>query len=154
MYRTWTDDDLINAIKESKTISDVVRKVGLKSNFSGNHQSIRMRIKELDLDISHFSECIHKKLNTSKKIPLSKILIKDSAYKNSTGLKRRLINEGIISEKCSECDITHWNGEKLSLHLDHINGINNDNRIENLRLLCPNCHSLTPTYCRGQRVKK
>ena len=67
-------------------------------------------------------------------------------------LKKRLIDEGHIDCKCSWCGITDtWNGKPIVLHLDHINGINNDNRIENLRLLCPNCHSQTDTFCHKNR---
>lgn len=61
-------------------------------------------------------------------------------------VKHRLIAEGRVKEACFECGITSWQGRKLSLVLDHINGINNDNRIENLRLLCPNCNSQTDTF--------
>jgi len=54
---------------------------------------------------------------------------------------------------CDKCQISSWLGEKIVLELDHINGVNNDNRIENLRFLCPNCHSLTPTF-RGRNINK
>ena len=63
-------------------------------------------------------------------------------------LKNRLIKEGRIENQCSWCDITDtWNGKPIILHLDHVNGISNDHRLENLRLLCPNCHSQTDTWC-------
>ena len=68
-------------------------------------------------------------------------------------LKERLVKEKYLEYKCAECGITEWNGKPLSLHLDHINGINNDHRIENLRFLCPNCHSQTNTYA-GKNKKK
>ncbi len=82
------------------------------------------------------------------KIPLSEILIKQSGYRGSTSLlKRRLIEAGLLNQRCSRCELKSWLDEPISLHLDHINGSRNDHRLENLRLLCPNCHSQTPTYC-------
>ena len=69
-------------------------------------------------------------------------------------LKERLVKEGILEYKCAECGISKWNNKPLSLHLDHINGINNDHRIENLRFLCPNCHSQTDTYAGKNRKHK
>ena len=69
-------------------------------------------------------------------------------------LKERIIKENLIEYKCDFCNNNgDWNGEKLSLHIDHKNGINNDNRIGNLRFLCPNCHSQTSTYS-GKNNKK
>lgn len=63
-------------------------------------------------------------------------------------IKRYIINKKLINYQCSECNISdRYNNKLIVLHLDHINGIYNDNRIENLRFLCPNCHSQTDTYC-------
>lgn len=64
----------------------------------------------------------------------------------SDKLKIRLINEGYLDEECTICNRTQWYGEAIPLQLDHINGNNDDNRLENLRLLCPNCHAQTPQY--------
>ncbi len=69
---------------------------------------------------------------------------------NGNRLVKRLLQKG-VSYRCVICGINEWQGQRLSLHLDHINGINNDNRFENLRLLCPNCHSQTPTYSNRAR---
>lgn len=86
-----------------------------------------------------------------KRIPLENILILGSSYNRFT-LKIRLIEESLFEEKCYECGISpDWNGKRLCLQLDHINGISNDNRLENLRLLCPNCHSQTETFA-GRRL--
>lgn len=73
--------------------------------------------------------------------------MEDSDYLNSWALKKRLLAEGLLEERCAECGISEWNGRPLSLHLDHINGDRRDQRLENLRFLCPNCHSQTETYC-------
>lgn len=67
-------------------------------------------------------------------------------YSSRASVRRAILKENLIEYKCSECNVKTWNGKILSLHLDHINGINNDNRLENLRFLCPNCHSQTETY--------
>jgi 5-methylcytosine-specific restriction endonuclease McrA len=87
-----------------------------------------------------------------KIIAYSKVLVENSTYKREN-LKRRLIEDGILEYKCSICGINEWNNKKIVLEIDHINGINNDNRIENLRLLCPNCHSQTEHF-RGRNKKK
>jgi len=63
-------------------------------------------------------------------------------------LKKRLVKEGILEYNCSSCGIgDEWNGKPITLQLDHINGVNNDHRLDNLRMLCPNCHSQTDTWC-------
>ena len=67
-------------------------------------------------------------------------------YATRASVRKRIMKENLLPYECNECKISEWNSKKLSLHLDHINGINGDNRIENLRFLCPNCHSLTETY--------
>lgn len=72
---------------------------------------------------------------------------------NTHDTKLRLIKLGIFSNKCNTCSITDWNGKPLSLHLDHIDGNPRNNLISNLRLLCPNCHSQTDTYC-GKNVNR
>lgn len=69
------------------------------------------------------------------------ILVENSTYLSIARLKERLVNETDMTYKCAICGIDSWMGQPLSLHLDHINGINNDHRLENLRFLCPNCHS-------------
>jgi len=80
------------------------------------------------------------------KIPLSEVLIENSTYARHA-LKKRLIEEKLLEYKCqSSSNEGTWNGYRLSLHLDHVNGIFNDNRLANLRFLCPNCHSQTDSY--------
>lgn len=87
-------------------------------------------------------------------IPLAKILVENSTYKSSK-LKRRCIEAGLLEDKCFECgNGPVWNKKPLVLQLDHINGVRSDNRIENLRILCPNCHTQTPTYAAKNRSNK
>lgn len=76
---------------------------------------------------------------------LEEILVENSPY--STGnARKRLLSSGTKAKACEECGITEWNGKSITFALHHINGINNDHRLENLCLLCPNCHSQTETY--------
>lgn len=78
---------------------------------------------------------------------MEEILVENSTYLNRAKLKERLVRDNLLKYECSVCGNTgEWNNKFLSLQLDHINGINNDNRIENLRFLCPNCHSQTDTF--------
>lgn len=88
------------------------------------------------------------------KIPLNEIIEGKHSYYKTGHLKHRLIEAKIFEDRCFECGLsTEWNGKPIVLHLDHINGINNDHRLENLRLLCPNCHSQTSTWC-GKNINR
>lgn len=145
--KNWTNEDLINAIKTSLTKSDVLRKLGLKIK-AGNYDTINKYIKTLGIDTTHMTGKSHGKTKKEKK-PLEEVMIKNSTYSRAC-LKKRLIKEGILKNKCSECGLeNNWNGKPITMVLDHINGKNDDNRLENLRLLCPNCNSQTDTFCKG-----
>lgn len=81
------------------------------------------------------------------KATLEEILVQNSTYSNTHRVKLKLIEACLLENKCSICSLgNEWNGKTISLQLDHINGVNNDNRLSNLRILCPNCHSQTETY--------
>ena len=138
-----SDEEFIKIVEEANSYSDCLRSLGLRTNGGSSTDILKRRIKELKCDTSHF----HLKGGGNQaKYSMEEILIENSSYDNIASLKRRLLNEGYLEYKCSECGISEWNGKPLSLHLDHINGKHNDHRIENLRFLCPNCHSQTDTY--------
>lgn len=142
------NEDFIKYVNESDTYTDVLKKCGYK-NF-GNAKTVKKRIILLNLSTEHF---VKYKLPTTSKRLLESILI-ENIHLNSTDLKKRLIKELNWEYKCAECGISEWNNKKISLELDHINGIHTDNRIENLRLQCPNCHSQTPTFRALNKEKK
>lgn len=154
IWTKFNDDEFANIVANAFTYKEVMLKCGLKSK-GYNNKTLKNRIISLGLDISHFIPH-HRNMVISNKataFTLDSILVENSAY-NRTRLKSRLLSAGIFSYKCSMCDNDGiWNGSPLTLQLDHINGIYDDNRLENLRLLCPNCHSQTNTFA-GKSPKK
>lgn len=157
--RKWTDEQLIEAVNTSKNYSQVLEKLGLKL-CGGTHANIKLNIKRLNLNTEHFSLsgwCTgrhHERLISFVKIPTEKILVKDSQYTSTYTLKKRLFKEGLLEEKCSCCGLgNEWQGKFISLQLDHKDGDRCNNQLENLRILCPNCHSQTESFA-GKRKKK
>lgn len=142
----WTNKELAFAVKNSETKAQVLEKIGL-SKHSHNYNIINKYIKKLNLDISHFNPG---KYSYAKPYPDKDVFKKCSTYKTSK-LYKRLVKMG-REERCEMCGLeTVWNNKPIRLQVHHINGINNDHRLENLRFLCPNCHSQTKTYCRGHK---
>jgi hypothetical protein len=154
--RTWTDEQLTDAVGAAQSVADVLRALGLRP-VGGNYKSIKPHLERLGLTTDHFrgqAWSAGKKLGPNgTATPLDEILVAKSSYTSTYNLKHRLLSAGMLAYECVVCGLSEWLGDPLSLHLDHINGDNRDNRIENLRLLCPNCHSQTDTYC-GKNVKK
>ena len=137
-----SDGEFIELVNKCSCISDVLKELGYSTNGnSWGTQIVKERMEKLNI---FFIKQNHYKQD-NKALPLEKILIKDSEY-NRTKLKTRLVKEGLKEYKCECCGISEWNGKPLTLQLHHINGIHNDNRLSNLQLLCPNCHSQTENF--------
>lgn len=142
-----TDEQFVNIIKESVNISEVLFKLGYTTaGNSWGFSQIKKRMIDLRLDHSIFKgKSAYRVTQKQKEITSDKLLCINCNH-NRNVLRRYILINNLLSYQCSQCGITTWQNKTLSLDLDHINGINNDNRIENLRFLCPNCHSQTTTY--------
>ena len=146
--RTWTNDQLVKAVASNFSIASVLRDLGLKVT-GANYGTVHRTVKELNLSTSHWTGQGHlrgKTHNWNAVVSLETALVENSPYVSTYNLKKRLLKAGLLAYNCSECGINTWQDRPLALQLDHRNGINNDNRLENLRLLCPNCHSQTETF--------
>lgn len=140
-----SDEVFKDIVANANTYSDCLRALGLTTRGGSSSDILKRRIAELNCSTEHFGTLQMK--SPSAKYDLDEILVENSTYANISRLKIRLVNEGRLEYKCACCGNTgEWQGQKLVLQLDHINGKNNDHRIENLRFLCPNCHSITDTY--------
>ncbi len=157
--RTWSEDDLINAVASSISMRGVLSKLELHHT-GGNLVNIKKNILKRNLDTSHFLGQAARRgtsYTTGRALPLNEVLIQNSSYSRYS-LKKRLIKEGLLdNSKCNNpnCPMSslEWAGKPLVLEMDHINGIYNDNRLENLWLICPNCHSQLPTT-HGKNIKR
>lgn len=150
-------EQVIEAVINSKNLSEVLKFLGLRSA-GGNFETIKKCIDEYEIDTSHFEtnqDRYERSLGKLKTLTsLDEMLVENSTYSRKS-VKARLINEGILEYKCNKCGNNGtWLGEKLVLQLEHKNGVYNDNRLENLELLCPNCHTQTKTYAGKSRNTK
>lgn len=143
MKNRYEKEMFIEIVKESNNLSDVCRNINLKPYY-GNRETVKKYIDEYGIDVSHF------KFNNNyikfNKKNTDEILIEKSTF-NTTHLKNRLYKEGLKKRECELCgQKEEWKGKKMSLILDHKNGINNDNRIDNLQIVCPNCNATLDTH--------
>lgn len=147
-------EEFVDLVSRSKTIADILRYFGL-NNKGGNHHTVKRRAKEENIDLSHIA--LGKGSNKGKRFTPRKTdqeYFCENGTANRDSVKKRIIRNNLIPYQCAECGLKDiWNNKKITLQLEHKNGIPNDNRLINLCFLCPNCHSQTDTYA-GKRFKK
>lgn len=148
-------EDFQKLVYNCNSLKEILEKLNLYIS-SGNYRPLKRRLDDENIDYSHiklgYGANKGKKFISKNQTALEDILIENSNYSGGN-LKKKLFKENLLLNKCYKCGLEPlWQGEKLTLQLDHINGNSRDNRLENLRILCPNCHTQTETY--GSKNKK
>ena len=149
-WKKYTDDELAHAVAQSCSVAEVMRRLGVKPA-GGSHFHISKRIRRAGLDTSHFLGQAIRRGQVRPRLSAAEILVKrmDPLSRTKPDLLRRALAEVGVLYACAVCGVGNdWCGRRLVLHVDHIDGDASNNLRENLRLLCPNCHSQTPTFCR------
>lgn len=148
-------DNLESIVASSYSYADVLRALDIVPA-GGNYSTLKQRIEELNLDTTHFTGkgwSKGKTLPYRPKVSLEEVLVKDRPT-DSSHLRARLIREGIKDSLCETCKLVEWMGNPIPLELEHIDGDHTNNELSNLKLLCPNCHSMTEHYRGRAKISK
>ena len=152
-----TQDELRAAVAESISVAETLRRLD-RPDTGAQRAMLRQRIAEEHLTTAHFLGQAHQRGSrgtTLAKRPEDILVQHDGKHRTRTHLLRRALREIGVPEECAECKVgPEWLGKPMTLEIDHINGDWSDDRRENLRLLCPNCHAITATWCRGGLRRK
>ena len=146
-----SNEEIAHAVASSRSYAQILVKLGEPLG-GANYKWIQKKVRELALDTSHLMGKAANRGRTlpSRGAPIAEVLVSGRPCQ-SNNLKQRLIREGLKAAACERCGIKEWEGKRLSFELHHVNGDRSDNRLENLEILCPNCHSQTRTY-RGRNI--
>lgn len=144
-------DAVANAIASASSIKEAIENLGLRAA-GGNYKAFRLACERHGLTLPRATGLSQTRAaRESNRRSNNEIFVENSDYTNRSLLKKRLYEMG-IPEECVSCGLgPEWNGKRLTLTLEHKNGVWNDHRIENLEILCPNCHSQTDTFCGGNK---
>jgi hypothetical protein len=143
----YAEQELREVVANADSLSDVLRHFGLRPA-GGNHRLLRHWLERWDISTEHFK--LDREMPSRERIPLAEVLVERSTY-SRRHLKQRLYDEGLKRRRCELCGQGEvWRGREMSLILDHINGVADDNRLKNLRIVCPNCAATFDTHCGRQ----
>ena len=155
----WTprhsEDEVREAVSRARNLADALRHLGLRPA-GHNGRTLKRLIEHYGIPVDHFDPHERQRLRRSNRVtPLGEILIAHSSYSRGH-LKERLYAEGIKSRRCEMCGQDEvWQGTRMALILDHVNGVPTDHRLENLRIVCPNCAATLDTHCgRNKRLER
>jgi hypothetical protein len=144
----FTEPELREAVARSYSIAETLRNLGMSVS-GGNHATIRKYLALWEIGTHHFDPLhgLREARARPRPRPLWEVLVKNSTYSRGT-LKQRLYHEGLKERCCELCGQDEsWMGSRIALILDHVNGCSTDNRLENLRIVCPNCAATLDTHC-------
>ncbi|MBD2724632.1 HNH endonuclease signature motif containing protein [Hymenobacter armeniacus] len=151
-----TDDEFRQAVAESLSVRQVLGRIGLVPA-GGNYKTVHARIARLELSTAHFTGAAWNQgsryRTLGKPFSWDGILVENSTYASTFRLRNRLVQHVLKEARCEGCGLAEWRNEAIPLELHHANGVNNDHRLTNLQLLCPNCHALTINY-RGKNQRR
>ena len=145
----YTENQLRDAVASSSSVRQTLKKLGV-APYGGNYDVFWKAAEHFNLDTSHF---LGQGWNLGKTHPPKRELRSYLNNEYSIGshkLRLRLLREKVLPHRCVRCQLTEWLGGPIPLELDHVDGNRQNNHLDNLRLLCPNCHTLTPTYRRSK----
>ena len=150
----YTKELLEENVKDCYSFAELCRRLGLKPEGS-NPKTLRKKMNEFGVDYSHFTGKAWNK-NPENPVYRGKYLPKlcEHSSLSSANVKELVYRLGLKENKCEICEISEWQGKPIICELHHINGDSSDNRIENLQILCPNCHSQTDNFRSRNRSKK
>ncbi len=142
-----SDEEFKIIVDRNISISGILKELN-RAPVGSNYKFVYREIERLKLSTKHLKGQRHGTSSQKLIIPWEKVLVRKSPHKINGAIKRRLIKDKLLENKCQICNLPPmWQNKYLVLRLDHVNGIRDDNRIENLRLICPNCDSQTITFC-------
>lgn len=153
MKYDWSKERIEAVIRDCDSLTQVLNKLNIP-RAGNNSATLRKKLEEYNIDYSHFTYGVKDKKGTENYIP-AKTYLGTGKHIQTSKLKEKLFKEGLKKNECENLDCPckgYWLGSPLVCQLHHINGNNTDNRLENLQILCPNCHSQTDNYC-GQANK-